>query len=349
MTGAAEMPRKIAVIGAGNIGTAMAALLGASGAEVTVVARGARLDALRRSGVCLEDRGDLHTAPVTAVTHLESPQEAVFLCVKAQDLGAAVTANRAGIGPQTLVIPMVNGLPFWFRMDQGARVPHTDPGMALAAHLYPEQILGAVLLMTVRMDGQGRAISSNTPTLSLGPVVPGVDPARAEALVALLEASGVRTDLSEGIRQKVMVKLLANVATNPLSALTGHTLSALGGAPQLLAVVHAVADEMRAWAKGAGYDLPGNDWLTDLLLDAGDFPTSMLQDARAGRPLELDAIIRAPLSLGRGAGHPMPVLNHLLTALTGATKLPLPASAQAALLADLTQTHSLRILERTPS
>jgi 2-dehydropantoate 2-reductase len=335
---------KIGVVGAGNIGTAMAALLAGGGAEVTVVARGRRLRQIQRSGVALEDRGDSHTALVDVQETLSQPQDAVFLCVKAQDLGAAVKANLAGIAPATKVIPMVNGLPFWFLAGQGRSVPHTDPDGILKALLRPEQILGAVLLMTVQMDALGRAVSSNTPTLSLGPVVAGGADGRVQALCAVLDRSGVRTDLTPDIRQKVMVKLLANVASNPLSALTGQTLSALGTAPQLRSVAFAVADEIRDWAQGAGFPRPANTGFGALLLDAGDFPTSMLQDARAGRALELDAIVRAPLALGAGAGHPMPVLRALLDLLVSNAALPLASSDQAAAVAALVAlTHKERI------
>ncbi|CAN0589808.1 unnamed protein product, partial [Ectocarpus sp. 12 AP-2014] len=140
---------KIAIIGAGNIGTAMAALFSSSGEAVTLVARGARLTAAATSGVSLNDRGTIHEGPVRAVAALDTLQDAVFLCVKAQDLGQAVAANAAGIGPDTLVIPMINGLPFWFFYDAGRDVPLADPDGVLRARLRPEQVLGAVLLMTV--------------------------------------------------------------------------------------------------------------------------------------------------------------------------------------------------------
>lgn len=321
------------VIGAGNIGTAMAALLSQAEVQVTVAARGERLATLARDGVMLDDRGDLIGAPVTAVERITKAVDVLFLCVKAHDLSAAVAANCAAIGPETLVVPMINGLPFWFFYDQPTRpiVPHTDPDGILARALRPEQVLGAVLLMTVRMTPAGHAVSSNTPTLSLAPVAPGADMGRIEALVEALNASNMRADLLPDIRTKVMTKLLANTATNPLSALTGETLSRLGQSAASLPIVYALADEMRGWAKTLGYDLPSNEWLGDLLLDAGDFPTSMLQDARAGRRLELDAICAAPLALAEAAGMHMPVLASLTKLLQAAPKSALPFTGSALL------------------
>jgi 2-dehydropantoate 2-reductase len=98
----------------------------------------------------------------------------------------------------------------------------------------------------------------------------------------------------------------------------------------LRALACAVADPFRAWAKALGHDLPSNDWLIDLCLDAGDFPTSMLQDARAGRRLELDAIARAPRDLGIAAGMPTPTLDAIIAALNTAPSLPLPQDHRAA-------------------
>ncbi|MAC82484.1 MAG: hypothetical protein CML66_31025 [Rhodobacteraceae bacterium] len=334
---------KIAIVGAGNIGTAMAALFASSGEAVTLVARGHRLEVAAQSGVCLEDRGTLHAGPVTAVAALDTVQDAVFLCVKAQDLGAAVVANAGGIGPRTLVIPMINGLPFWFFYDAGRDVPLTDPDGRLASCLRPEQVLGAVLLMTVEMNAAGRAISTNTPTLSLAPVVKGADMSAVAKLIEVLNGAGVKTDLAADIRQNVLVKLLANIATNPLSALIGCNLAEIGRSDTLRRLSFALADEVRGWLEGdLGRKVPDNGWLGDLLLDAGDFPTSMLQDARAGRRLELDAIARAPMALaGEGA---MPLLAALVAALDRAPRLPLDGlAAQAALTQLLSHTHPERI------
>ncbi|MBE3639935.1 ketopantoate reductase family protein [Mangrovicoccus algicola] len=334
---------EIGIIGAGNVGTAMAALLGAHGARVTVTARGARLARIRAEGVHLDDRGTPHHAAIAALPRLDAPQDAVFLCVKAQDLPEAVAANAAGIGPGTLVVPMVNGLPFWFDPASAELGAVLDPGGLLRARLDPAQVLGAVLLMTIRRDAAGRATSTNTPTLSLAPVAGDTDPGRGAGLMAVLNAAGIRASAPDDIREAVLVKLLANIATNPLSALTGCSLAQIGRDPGLRAAAFAVAGEFRAWAAAAGYALPSDRWLGDLLLDAGDFPTSMLQDARAGRVLELGAICRAPMGLARGAGLAMPCLAAILARLEAAPALPLPEAARAAALAGL----PLPLAERT--
>jgi 2-dehydropantoate 2-reductase len=223
---------------------------------------------------------------------------------------------------------MVNGLPFWFYATESAigDVPYLDPNGDLARLLDPQQVLGAVLLMTVQMDEFGLAKSSNTPTLSLGTVCEGTNDVQIKQLVSHLANSGIEGEIDPKIRQKVLVKLLANFTTNPLSALTGALLNDIGTDTALRKMATDLADEFRAWALSEAFDLPPNAWLVDLLVDAGPFPTSMLQDARAGKPLELDAICRAPFKLAQAKGLDMPVLDALLLQLDGATTLPVPKS-----------------------
>ncbi|THH34445.1 hypothetical protein E4Z66_18615 [Aliishimia ponticola] len=332
-----SVPYKIGVIGAGNIGTAMAALLSRSGAEIHVTARGARLAQITQAGVELNDRGEIITARPKVCEAITEPMDALFVCVKSQSLASAIALNRAAIAPSTLVIPMVNGLPFWFyaSADGMGHVPLLDPDRVLARTLSPAQVLGAVLLMTVQTDATGKATSSNTPTLSLGAVSDGTDEAAVTRLIALLETSGVRTDFDPAIRQKVLVKLLANFATNALSALTGAMLDDIGRDPALRSVATGLADEFRAWASREGYSLPPNAWLVDLLIDAGAFPTSMLQDALAGKPLELDAICRAPMDRARMGGGDMPIMGALLDRLAHAGHTPVPRSDIPAILRSL--------------
>lgn len=335
---------RIGIVGAGNIGTTMAALLSRSGAEVTLAARGARGQAVRAGGVVLDDRGEVIAARPSVVDAISEPMDALFLCVKSQALAGAVAGNLAAISPKTLVVPMVNGMPFWFFADAAGmgQVPGLDPDGVLAASLSPQQVLGAVLLMTVRSDADGRAVSSNTPTLVLGPVV---KEARAEPLARLAErlnSGGVRTSIAEDIRQQVLTKLLANLATNPLSALTGAVLEEIGRSPDLKAIALRLARDFRRWASGRGYALMPDDQLVDLLLDAGPFQTSMLQDACAGRPLELDAICRAPLAMAQRDGTEMPLLASLLAELESAADLPLTGGAVPQAVARLTAPHPLR-------
>lgn len=317
---------KIGVVGAGNIGSAMAALLSQSEAEVTLTARGKRLETIIKDGVQLNERGKVICARPHACNVLLAPMDALFICVKSQSLPAAIKQNSAAITPETLVIPMINGLPFWFYANSAniGHVPHLDPDGILSDLLLPQQVLGAVILMTMRMNEQGQVHSTNTPTLSLGAVANGADPPKIDKLIKTLENGGIKADLSDQIRHKVLVKLLANFATNPLSALCGAMLNEIGQTAQYRDIAIALAREFRSWARIEGYEMPTDKWLVDLMVDAGAFPTSMLQDALADRPLELDAICYAPMTLAAQKGRDMPTLRALLTHIKNSDLMPLP-------------------------
>ncbi len=316
---------RVGIVGAGSIGSAMAALLGRTTAEVVLVARGRRLEQVRRDGVMLDERGTEVSSRVITVQRLEAPVDVLVLCVKAQDIPKAIADNAAGIRPQTLVVPVSNGLPFWFFYERipPFEVPFADLDQLIAGYVRPEQIVGAVLLATIWMTESGKAVSSSAPTLSLAPVVDAADTKAVERLCALLREGGVRAKLAEDIRGTVLTKLLINIATNPLSALMGNNLAEIGQDGALLELAFTLANECRRWAATLGRALPSNLWFRNLLLSVGAFPTSMLQDARAGRPLELDAICRAPLALAEKAGVSMPLLSMLTKMLDQAPNLPL--------------------------
>lgn len=162
---------QIAIIGAGAIGSVLACRLQAAGTPVTLVARGARHDTIARDGLTLQDLDGSHHARPTLTRRLEAPVSAVFLCVKAAALEPAIRENIAGIGPETRVIPLVNGIPWWFFDDLGHAVDAIDPGGRLLNLIPFHQIVGAVTLMTAGFDGED--LRSTIPhLLALGPTVP---------------------------------------------------------------------------------------------------------------------------------------------------------------------------------
>ncbi len=180
-------PSQIAIIGAGAIGTALAARLAASGARVLVVARGARARQIAATGVVLKDRTGTHAARPEVCARLTAPVSVMFLCVKCGSLRAAVEENIAGLGPDTRVVPLVNGIPWWFYGEARRPVAAVDPDGRLLDLVPLDQIVGAVTAMTAMFDDDGQTVRSTIPhKLVLGPIVPGgprpVD--LAEALAA---------------------------------------------------------------------------------------------------------------------------------------------------------------------
>ncbi|WP_138468628.1 ketopantoate reductase family protein [Poseidonocella sp. HB161398] len=306
-------PPRIAIIGAGAIGSVLAARLCGAGLDVTLVARGARLDEIARDGIRLADLTGAHHARPAVATALQEPADALFLCVKAAALEPAIRQNLAGIGPQTRVIPLVNGIPWWFFDDLGHAVEAVDPGGRLLSMVPFEQIVGAVTMMTASF-GDGGLVSTIPHQLALGPTVP--DGPRPVDLADALDAAGIAVDRADYVRPLVWQKLGLNLATNPLSALTGETLAEIAANPASLARATALAQELEALAAAWGARVDVSDGLGAKLARAGDFRTSMLQDAEAGRPLELAPIVHAPLELAAARSIPMPETRRLLADLT---------------------------------
>lgn len=304
---------QIAILGAGAIGSALAARLEAAGTPVTLVARGARLEALETQGVTLHDLDGTHHARPRLVPRLDAPVGALFVCVKAAALEPALRENLAGIGPDTRVIPLVNGIPWWFFDDLGHAVEAVDPGGKLLAMIPFEQIVGAVTLMTAEFDGDD--VRSTLPhRLSLGPTVQ--DGPRPVDLADALDAAGIAIDRDDYVRPRVWHKLGLNLSTNPLSALNGETLAEIAANPASLTRAEAIATEVETLAAAWGAPVTVAEGLGAKLASAGAFRTSMLQDVEAGRPPELAPIVHAPLELAEARAVAMPETRRLLSDLT---------------------------------
>ncbi|MCD7098776.1 2-dehydropantoate 2-reductase [Stenotrophomonas sp. MMGLT7] len=304
---------RICVVGAGAIGSVVAGLLATAGARVGVVARDARRAAIARDG--LRYRLGERQQVAVSVT-VDDPvgfgvQDVVVLAVKSQALPAALSAALPMIGPRTLVVPLVNGVPWWYFNGQSTRprshVETVDPGAKAQRLLPPECIVGSVVYITASLDGAGVAHAGAAPRLVLGEVLGGVG-AGTRALAAQLQATGIDVVLSDDIRAALWSKMALNLATNPLSVVAEADLAELFQRADLRVVVDTVLEETLALARRYGVQ-PSMD-LAQMIaagLRAGRFETSMLQDYRAGRPLELGAIGEAVLELAAHVGQPMPM------------------------------------------
>ncbi|MBT9386489.1 2-dehydropantoate 2-reductase [Pseudooceanicola sp. CBS1P-1] len=314
----APMPRpSIAIIGAGAIGSLLAGLLARAGADVTLVARGARLEALRRDGLRFRDLGGAFTLTVPGALkvtdRLQSPVSVLFLCVKAPALEAALSDNLAGMGPDSRVVPLVNGIPWWFFDDLGHPIHAVDPGGRLFEMVPFDQIVGSVTMMTAGFEADGTVVSTIPHKLALGPTTPNGP--RPVDLADVLTAAGIDLDRADHIRPLVWEKLAINLSTNTLSALCGHTLEEIAADPALCARAVAVAAETEHLARAWGCQIAVAAGLPAAMTRAGAFRTSMLQDRLAGRPLELAPIALAPLELAEARAIAMPETTRLLAEL----------------------------------
>lgn len=307
------------VAGAGAVGCTLAARLAAAGLPVQLLARGATLQALRRDGLCLDDRDGRWQLPVDAVAADQATPapDLLLLASKSQDLPALAEQVRPLIGPATVVVPLVNGVPFWYhhrsgRRFAGAPVQAVDPQGRLARALPLDQVLGAVVFITAESPAPGRVSAHNPHLLMLGEPAGG-DSERLHQACALLQRAGIETRALPQIRDKLWTKLIANLTSNPLSVVSGATLQALYTDPALLPTVRAVMHEamLAAAAHGARLEIDPIEFLR-LGAEMGPVRTSMLQDFERGRPLELAAIGDAVVELAALYGLAMPATRALI-------------------------------------
>jgi 2-dehydropantoate 2-reductase len=318
---------RIAVVGAGAVGSIVAWRLARAGAAPLLVGRGPHLAAIAAQGLhgSAADADEVRPVVVREVgagLAGEPPCELLLLAVKAQDVGAALAGAGPLLGPDTTVVPLLNGLPWW--LFHGQAGPHAgpieavDPGGRLWQALPPSRLLGAVVHLGAEVTAPGRVRQAGDNRLTIGLIeAPGDGPpggapdapaaGRAQALAALLGAGGLPTTVHPAIRDEVWTKLVGNLATNPLSALTRATLDRLFAEPGLRAVVEAVMRETMALGASLGVRFAlGVEQRIAVGQRLGAFRTSMLQDFERGRPLELGAIADAALELAERLGVPMP-------------------------------------------
>ncbi|WP_301116443.1 2-dehydropantoate 2-reductase [Pusillimonas sp. (ex Stolz et al. 2005)] len=313
---------RMAVAGAGAIGCTVAAMLAQGGQRVSLLARGATLDAVRKNGLRLHRGKDSSQTIIASVTVSDSAadlgiQDAIFICTKAHDLATIAATLQPLIGPETCIIPMVNGVPWWYfqalpgRMA-GRQVHSVDPDGRLLQLLPANQVIGAVQFLTAERLAPGVASSTNHMLVILGEIDHTETP-RAARLVQALNAAGIESRLNPRIRDPLWTKIIANLSSNPLSVLTGATLDTLYSDPRLLPIVRKIMNECLALAAsyGARIDFDPSSFI-EQAQGMGPVRTSMLQDALSGHRLELAAIGDAVLELAQLQGMPMPVTSDIL-------------------------------------
>ena len=312
---------KISIIGAGAIGGWVAGRLALGGHDVSVLARGTTATALA-GGITIVERGVEAVAHPTIVTDAAAigAQDMLLIAVKAPALAEAAQAARPMIGAETLIVPMMNGVPWWF--VDGAPLASVDPTGAIAAALPIGQLLGCVVHAACRRPSPARIEVAMLDTVLVGEPKGGLSE-RATALGKLFRDAGLAGESVPDIRRAIWYKLWGNMTANPISALT------LATADRLLANADVRDFTLRCMAEaaaiGAAIDCPisesGEDRLK-ITATLGAFKTSMLQDVEAGRPIEVEALLGAPLEIAARVGVPAPNLAalHGLTRLMGESR-----------------------------
>ena len=310
---------KIAIVGAGAIGGLLGARLAAAGgSQVCALARGATLQALRSHGWRLRSPDGDVQAPAHASSEPGElgAQDVVIIAVKAPAL--AVLAPQLGpmIGTQTLVVPAMNGVPWWF-CDQvpgfeGRRLLSVDPHGTIARHLPASQTIGCVVHGAASTPEPGVVQHRLGRGLMLGEPWGGRS-TRVQALSDVLTAAGFDVTHSEHIRRDIWYKLWGNLTMNPVNALTGTTMDLVLGDPLLREFCsQAMAEASRIGARIGCPIEQSPEERHAVTARLGAVKTSMLQDVEAGRPIELDAIVCAVHEIGSQLHEPMPAIGGLL-------------------------------------
>ena len=309
----------VCIYGAGAIGGWIGHRLARAGCRVSVVARGATLNALRLHGLRLRNGDSVTTQSVapTATPADLGAQDLVVLSVKAPSLPEVARHIAPLIGPDTVVLTAMNGVPWWFLQGFGGALAGThlrsvDPDGALASAIPAHQVVGCVVHASCSVDEPGQVQHHFGNKLIIGEPS-GKQTPRVQQLAALLEKAGFEAPISSQIQTDIWFKLWGNMTVNPISALTGATTDLIMNDELVRGFISAVMLEAKDIGARIGITLaqqPEDRHAVTRKL--GAFKTSMLQDVEAGKPVELDALVTVVRELGQLTAVPTPFTDALL-------------------------------------
>jgi 2-dehydropantoate 2-reductase len=309
---------RIAVVGAGSIGGYLGALLSAAGDDVTFIARGANLEAIRSRGmkVVTEEGREVIAKNVRVFSKMSEagPHDTVLLTVKAHQVSAVAGDLHHLCDANTSIVTMQNGIPWWYFQRHGGQYEGTpvlaaDPDGSIARAVDPARIIGTVVYPAAVLEAPGVVRVVEGKRFALGELDGSTTP-RVEAIAARFTAAGFKAPISDNLRAEIWLKLLGNLAFNPISALTRATLQDLCRYPltrelcvQMMTEAETIATQLGiAMRVGIERRIAGAE-------KVGAHKTSMLQDIEHGRPLEIEALVGAVIELGRLTGTPTPHID----------------------------------------
>jgi 2-dehydropantoate 2-reductase len=311
---------RVAIVGAGSIGAVLGGKLAAAGHEVVLIARNAHLAALRERGLHLVD----HVGTATGVYRLPASdepgdfaaQDVVVIALKAHAIPSMLPRIAPLIGPDTIVVPAINGFPWWYFHAVGAPMEGTtlrslDPDGTMFEALSPVHIVGCVVHVAAEVRAAGEVHHTGGRRLILG------EPSNttSERLVRVceaLDAAGFEAVRSTNIRLDVWTKLIGNLSFNPIAALTGYLMNEIVGDEDVLDVIRPMMAEGMLVAEHLGVRVAMTpDQRIDLARQLGAAKISMLQDMEQRRRLELGAIVGSVIELAQRAGIEVPTVRHV--------------------------------------
>jgi 2-dehydropantoate 2-reductase len=308
---------KWVVYGAGAIGAVLAARLSASGEDVTIIARGEHLAAIRERGLLVRSEvfGEMICrAPATDDPAGVGPADVVVLATKAHGLTAIAPILKPLLQADTIVLTLQNGIPWWYFYGvggkwEGTRLESVDPGGVMAKHIAADRVIGALAYCSSSMVKPGVVDHLEGIRFPMGELN-GQRTPRIQQLTKTLDAAGLKGSIRADIRRDIWGKLMGNAPFNPISALTRATMEEMLRFPETRRVIVSIMEEVQAVAAAVGSE-------TGLTIEkrvagaeqVGPHKTSMLQDLEAGRSPELEPIVGAVVEVAEKAGVAVPNLR----------------------------------------
>ena len=308
---------KICVVGAGAIGGMMAAKLAQSGHALSVIARGAHLEAIRNNGLkYIENGEELVITDITATADMEeiTGQDMVLLGVKAHQIGPIADKLSGMLAPDGVIVTLQNGIPWWYFQKlageyQDSIVRTVDPDGAIAAAIDPDRIIGCIAYPAATIDEPGviRHIEGNRYPVG---ELDGSESERVQSICNAFVEAGFKSFVLPDIRSEIWLKLWGNLSFNPISALTHSTLVDICQFPQTRALAAQMMTEAQQIAEKLGASFRVSlDRRIEGAEGVGKHKTSMLQDLEVGKSLEIDGMLGVVIELGEQTGIPTPAMN----------------------------------------
>ncbi len=311
---------KIAIFGAGAIGGHLGALLSRAGVDVSLIARGAHLEAMRENGLKLTVKGESFVAHprVTDDPSTLGPQDYVVVSLKSHQAPGAVEAMQPLLGPDTTVATAMNGMPWWYFYKlagehEDYQIQAVDPGGIQWNGIGPERAIGCITYVAseviapgvVKAGGQGRYFIGEPD---------GTESDRCRRFRDIVAAAGVDVKLRTDIRRDIWVKIMGNAAYNPISALTMATMGAMVNDPDIEGVLRRVMADVMAVGQALGSEVNTSvdERIEATRRGAASHKTSMLQDMERGRMLEINPIVGAVAEVAKLVGVETPTIDTVL-------------------------------------
>jgi len=304
---------RFAIVGAGAIGAFVGAMLAKSGEDVTLIARGPHLRAMQEHGVRVRGEiGEFEAHPAATDDPANVGEvDVVLLTLKAHSLPAMAPRLASLIGPQTSVVSAQNGIPWWYFYRhggplEGAQLESVDPGGVITQHIDSARVIGCIVYPSTVIAEPGVIEHTEGNRLAIGEP-DGSKSDRCREIADTFIRAGLRCPIRTNIRHDMWVKLMGNVAYNPISALTRATLIEIVQCPETRELAAAIMREAESVAQKLGIEMGVS--VEQRLAGAekvGHHKTSMLQDIEAGKPTELPAIVGAVIELGEKLGLSLP-------------------------------------------